>query len=73
MRAHVEAPVPPISERRPGVSERLAGALQRMLAKDREERFASPADLIAAVQPFATGADLVGLSGALSHSAVPAA
>jgi serine/threonine protein kinase len=58
MKAHAEAPVPPIRELRPDVPERLASALGRMLAKDREGRFASPADVVRAVQPFAAGAEL---------------
>src|SRR5262249_19758412 len=45
MKAHVEAPVPPIQEARPNVPERLASALGRMLAKDREGRFANSADV----------------------------
>jgi serine/threonine protein kinase len=70
MKAHVEAPVPPIQEARPDVPERLASALGRMLAKDREERFANSADVVRAVQPFTVGADLGALAGA---PAVPAA
>jgi serine/threonine protein kinase len=73
MRAHVEAPIPQIRERRPDVPQRLAVALERMLAKDPEGRFASPAAVALAVQPFAAGADLAGLSGALPRRAVPAA
>jgi eukaryotic-like serine/threonine-protein kinase len=63
MKAHVEAPVPPIQEPRPDVPEQLASALGRMLAKDREGRFANPADVVAAVQPFAVGAELAVLAG----------
>jgi eukaryotic-like serine/threonine-protein kinase len=73
LRAHVEAPVPPIQERRPDVPERLAVALGRMLAKDRAGRFARPADVALAVQPFAAGAELAGLSQPLPRRAVPAA
>jgi serine/threonine protein kinase len=73
MKAHVEAPVPPIRGRRPDVPERLAAALGRMVAKDPEGRFACPADVVAAVQPFAAGAELAGLSGPLPPRAVPAA
>ena len=62
MKAHVEAPVPPIRGRRPDVPERLAAALERMLAKDRAGRFASAAGVVAALQHFAAGADLAGLS-----------
>jgi serine/threonine protein kinase len=72
MKAHVEVPVPPIQECRPDVPEELAIILERMLAKDREGRFASPADVARALQPFAVGAELVALAGAPS-SAVPAA
>jgi serine/threonine protein kinase len=63
MKAHVEAPVPPIRQPRPDVPERLASALGRMLAKDREGRFANPADVVRAVQPFAVGAELALLAG----------
>jgi serine/threonine protein kinase len=73
MRAHVEAPVPRIRERRPDVPERLAAALECMLAKDPTGRFVSAAGVAAALQPFAAGADLAGLSPATSPSAVVAA
>jgi serine/threonine protein kinase len=64
MKAHVEAPVPPIGETRPDVPGRLASAVKRMLAKDPAGRFASPADVAMAVQPFAIGAELAGLTSA---------
>ena len=73
MKAHVEAPVPPIRGRRPDVPERLAAALDRMLAKDRGARFVSAAGVVAALQPFAAGADLARLSLAPRPSAVVAA
>jgi len=73
MKAHAEAPVPPIQERRPETPKGLGFALERMLAKDRERRFASPADVVKAVQPFAAGAELAGLTRALPRVAVPAA
>jgi serine/threonine protein kinase len=73
MKAHVEAPVPPVRGRRPEVPERLAAVLERMLAKDRTGRFISAAGVVAALQPFAAGADLAGLSPATSPSAVVAA
>jgi serine/threonine protein kinase len=72
MKAHVEAPLPPIHERRPDVPEQLAIALERMVAKDRAGRFASLADVVRAVQPFAAGAELAVLPEAPA-SAVPAA
>jgi serine/threonine protein kinase len=73
MKAHVEAPVPPIQGHRPDVPKRLAAVLERMLAKDRTGRFVSAAGVVAALQPFAAGADLEGLSLAPPPSAVVAA
>jgi serine/threonine protein kinase len=73
MKAHVEAPVPTIRERRPDVPERLAAALERMLAKDRADRFVSAAGVVAALRPFAACADLAGLSLAPPPSAIVAA
>jgi eukaryotic-like serine/threonine-protein kinase len=73
MKAHVEAPVPPVRGRRPEVPEWLAAVLERMLAKDPTGRFVSAAGVVAALQPFAAGADLAGLSPATSPSAVVAA
>ena len=73
MKAHVEAPVPPIQEPRPDVPEQLASALERMLAKDRADRFVSAAGVVAALRPFAAGADLAGLSLAAQPSAIVAA
>jgi serine/threonine protein kinase len=62
MMAHIEAPVPPIRRRRPDVPERLAATLERMLAKDRTGRFDSAGGVALALQPFAAGAELPGLS-----------
>ncbi len=73
MKAHVEAPVPPIRGRRPDVPERLAAALERMLAKDRADRFVSAAGVVAALRPFVAGADLAGLSLVPPPSAIVAA
>jgi serine/threonine protein kinase len=73
MKAHVEAPAPPIRGRRPDVPERLAAALERMLAKDRADRFVSAAGVALALRPSAAGADLAGLSLAPRPSAIVAA
>jgi serine/threonine protein kinase len=62
MRAHLEAPPPSILEEVPGAPAELAAVLDRMLAKDPAERFATPGELVAALQPFAAGADLVALA-----------
>jgi hypothetical protein len=57
MKAHVEAPVPSVRGLRPDVPEQLAAVLQRMLTKDPTGRFAGAAGVVAALRPFAAGAD----------------
>ena len=61
MNAHVHQPVPPIRDIAPDVPEELAAILDRMLAKDPAERFATPADVAAVMEPFCKGANLVDL------------
>ncbi len=56
--AHAHRPVPPIRGSRPEVSHELVQVLDRLLAKDPTERFATPAEVVAALQPFTAGADL---------------
>jgi len=51
--AIVSEPVPPLREARDEVPEPLAEIVHRMLAKTPEERFATPADVAAALAPFA--------------------
>ncbi len=58
LKAQAEAPAPPVRERRPDVPLPLVAALERMLAKDRERRFTTPAEVVAALGSFASGADL---------------
>lgn len=60
LKAHAEAPAPPIREQRPDIPEQVARVLERMLAKDRNGRFATPAEGGAALFPFAKGASLSG-------------
>jgi tRNA A-37 threonylcarbamoyl transferase component Bud32 len=61
MRAHAEAPVPPIRDKRADVPEALAAVLERLLRKDPSARYAAPAEVARALEPFCAGADLVGL------------
>jgi serine/threonine protein kinase len=56
-RAHLEEPVPPIADRRPDVPPEVAAVLARMVAKRREDRFATPAEVAAALGPAAVGGD----------------
>src|SRR5262249_10314316 len=52
MWAHSHAPLPPIRELRPDLPEEIAAILGKMLAKDRDERFANPGEVAAALAPF---------------------
>jgi hypothetical protein len=58
MEAHAQAPVPPLRDRRPEVPEELAAVLERMLAKAPADRFATPGEAAAALQPFTPGCNL---------------
>jgi Protein kinase domain/GAF domain len=63
LKAHAEAPAPPIREQRPDIPEQVAAALERMLAKDRNDRFATPAEAGEALLPFVKDARLLELLG----------
>ena len=58
MMAHLNDPPPPIRELRPEVPEPLADVLGRLLAKSPADRFTTPAELAAALEPLAAGSDL---------------
>lgn len=58
MWAHSQAPLPPIRELRPDLPEAVAGVLTRMLAKNREDRFATPAEIATALAPFTQDCNL---------------
>jgi tRNA A-37 threonylcarbamoyl transferase component Bud32 len=53
MMAHAEAPVPSVRQARSDVPAGLAAVLERMLAKNSADRYATPADVVAALRPFA--------------------
>ena len=61
MHAHVHQPVPPIRQLVPSIPDTLAAILDRMLAKNPGERFATPAEVAQALAPFCAGADLPAL------------
>jgi hypothetical protein len=61
MTAHVQEPVPPIRQLDPEIPEQLATALDRMLAKEPDERYATPAEVADALAPFSIDCDLPGL------------
>jgi len=58
IRAHALEPIAPIQQCRADVPKQLAVVLERMVAKDRNNRFSTPAEIHTALQPFATGANL---------------
>ena len=58
LKAHTEAPAPPIQEQRRDIPDRVAAALEWMLAKDRNDRFSTPAEAGEALLPFANDARL---------------
>ncbi|HEX5437114.1 MAG TPA: serine/threonine-protein kinase [Gemmatimonadaceae bacterium] len=47
---HLTKPAPPVSQARPGLPPKLAQAVDRCLAKEPEQRFASGDELVAAIQ-----------------------
>jgi urea transport system substrate-binding protein len=53
MWAHAQAPVPPLRERRPDVPRTVVAIVERMLAKKPCDRFATPGEVAAALEPFA--------------------
>jgi serine/threonine protein kinase len=62
IRAHTQFPVPPVREARPDVPALLTAVLGRMVAKQPDGRYASPAAVADALRPCATGCDLPGLA-----------
>jgi serine/threonine protein kinase len=58
IRAHAEAPVPPIRQLRPEVPEALAEVVQRMLAKQPHHRFATAGEVAIGLLPFTSASDL---------------
>ena len=61
MAAHMHEPLPEIRKIRSEVPEALAEILGRMMAKNPDDRFATPAEVAAAIMPFAAGNDLAAL------------
>ncbi len=70
MDAHLHKPIPlePLAER--GVPEPLTAILVRLMAKAPSDRYATPADVAAALKPWAAGSDLAALVAEISD-AVP--
>jgi hypothetical protein len=58
MMAHAQVPAPQIRERRPQLPAELAVVLDKMLAKQPDKRFNTPAEAAVALEPFTEGCDL---------------
>jgi urea transport system substrate-binding protein len=58
MWAHTQAPLPSIRELRPDLPEGIAAVLAKMLAKNRDDRFAGPDEVAAALAPFTQDCNL---------------
>jgi tRNA A-37 threonylcarbamoyl transferase component Bud32 len=73
LKAHAEAPVPPIRQYRPDVPDGLVAVLERMLAKDPARRYATPAEVAEALRPFAVPGPCGQQAAAPAPQAAPAA
>jgi serine/threonine protein kinase/Tol biopolymer transport system component len=62
MMGHVQDPVPSVQQMRPDVPKELVEIVERMMAKQPEDRFAEPSDVATMLQSFAADADLAGLA-----------
>ena len=67
--AHAHTPVPPLQDTRKDLPAGLIDVINRMLAKSPADRYATPAALIAALEPYCAGASLTGLVAPLQEPA----
>jgi serine/threonine protein kinase len=61
MLAHAQTPPPAANVLRPDIPDELAAVLERMMAKNPDGRFQVPAEVVEAVAPLCSGANLAGL------------
>ena len=73
MLAHVQKTPPAAHALRTDVPAELAAVVERMMAKDPAQRYATPAEVAAALAPFAVGGDLAGLMTGATPAASAAA
>lgn len=68
--AHLTRPLPDVRLKRNEVSEELKRILERMVAKEPGERFATPGEVATALTPLAVGSDLLRLVPPASTAAL---
>lgn len=68
--AHTMTAPPSLAKLRPDLPPGLLPIVDRMIAKDREQRYATPGDLASAITPFCAGADLARAANGDMPSAV---
>jgi urea transport system substrate-binding protein len=76
MWAHVQAPIPALRERRLEVPQPVVDVVERMLAKKPDDRFATPGEVAAALEPHAAvipGHDSSLIRSLPSRTAIPSA
>lgn len=70
LKAHTEQDPPPLTELRDDLPDELLDILERMMAKDPDDRFARPRDVADALMPLVHGAKLTHLLPPASTSAI---
>jgi WD40 repeat protein len=73
MLAHVQQTPPPIAGLRTDLPAELAAVVDRMMAKEPAQRYGTPAEVAAALAPFAAGCDLAQVIAGAIHGVGPAA
>ncbi|WP_254507239.1 serine/threonine-protein kinase [Anatilimnocola floriformis] len=63
MLAHSDSEPPAVSLRRKKTPAPVLACLQKMMEKDKNQRYSRPAEIVTALQPFAAGARLAELAG----------
>lgn len=58
MWAHSQAPLPPIRQIRTDVPDEISTILERMVAKNVDDRFSNPGEIAEALSPYVEGCDL---------------
>jgi serine/threonine protein kinase len=71
MMAHVGTPAPDLRAKRPDAPAGLAAIIAKMLAKQPADRYATPAEVAAALVPFCSAADLAALVARASVRDLP--